>query len=56
MNVIRFLFLLFAFFGVLAGCTAAVLMVVVILPFPLLLIVLALACWMFVVVLRKVGT
>lgn len=56
MSVIRFLFLLFAFFGVLAGCTAAVLMVVVILRFPLLLIVLALACWMFVVVLRKVGT
>lgn len=55
MSVIRFLFLLFTFFGVLAGCAAAVLMVVVMLRFPPLLIAVGLACWMFVVVLRKIG-
>lgn len=44
MSVIRFFFLLFAFFGALAGCAASVLMVIVILRFPTLLIVVALTC------------
>lgn len=55
MSVIRFLLLLFAFFGVLVSCAAAVLMVVVMLRFTPLLIAVALACWVFVVVLRKIG-
>lgn len=47
MAILRLLALLFVFVGILAGCIATLLLVVVLLRFPLLLIAVLLACWIF---------
>ncbi len=47
MAIFRLLALLFVFVGILAGCIATLLLVVVLLRFPLLLIAVLLACWIF---------
>jgi hypothetical protein len=38
---------LFVFAGILVGCIAALLLIVMLLRFPLLLIAVLLACWIF---------
>ena len=45
MAILRLLASLFVFVGILVGCVAALLLVLVLLRFPLLLIVMLLACW-----------
>lgn len=47
MAILRLLALLFVFVGILVGCVAALLLVVVLLRFPLLLIAVLLTCWIF---------
>lgn len=47
MAILRLLASLFVFVGILAGCVAALLLIVVLLRFPLLLIAVLLACWLF---------
>lgn len=47
MILLRCMVCLFIFIGVLAGTSTVVLGLVLLLRFPLLLIVLALACWVF---------
>lgn len=47
MVILRLLASLFVFAGILVGCIAALLLVVVLLRFPLLLIAVLLACWVF---------
>ena len=56
MIFLRCLACLFIFIGVLAGTSAVVLVLVLLLRFPLLLIVLVLACWVFTRVLRHLLT
>lgn len=55
MTLPRFLACLFLFVGVLAGTSAIVLVSVLLLRFPLLLIVLVLACWVFTRVLKHLS-
>lgn len=47
MAILRLLASLFIFVGILVGCVAALLLIVVLLRFPLLLIAVLLACWIF---------
>ncbi len=47
MAMLRLLAALFVFVGVLVGCVAALLLVVVLLRFPLLLFAVLLTCWIF---------
>lgn len=47
MAILRLLAALFVFAGILVGCIAALLLIVVLLRFPLLLIAMLLACWIF---------
>ena len=47
MAILRLLAALLAFAGILVGCVAALLLVVVLLRFPLLLIAVLLTCWIF---------
>ncbi len=47
MAILRLLASLFVFVGLLVGCVAALLLVVVLLRFPLLLIAVLLTCWIF---------
>lgn len=56
MNVIRFIGLLFLFFGILASCILAVLLVFILARFWPLLIAVVLSCLIFEVVARKAGT
>lgn len=55
MNVIRFIGLLFLFFGILASCVLAVLLVLILARFWPLLIAVVLSCLIFEVVARKAG-
>ncbi len=48
MAILRLLASLFIFVGILVGCVAALLLVVVLLRFPLLLFAVLLACWIFI--------
>ncbi len=56
MSVIRFIGLLFLFFGILASCVLAVLLVFILARFWPLLIAVVLSCLIFEVVARKAGT
>jgi len=56
MNVIRFIGLLFLFFGILASCVLAVLLVIILARFWPLLIAVVLSCLIFEVIARKAGT
>ncbi|WP_455232597.1 hypothetical protein [Geopseudomonas aromaticivorans] len=47
MAILRLLASLFIFVGILVGCITALLLVIVLLRFPLLLIAVLLACWVF---------
>ena len=47
MAILRLLASLFVFVGILVGCIAALLLVVVLLRFPLLLFAVLLTCWIF---------
>lgn len=47
MAILRLLASLFIFVGILVGCVAASLLIVVLLRFPLLLIAVLLTCWIF---------
>ncbi|MGU0820634.1 hypothetical protein AXX04_04090 [Pseudomonas aeruginosa] len=47
MAILRLLASLFVFVGILVGCVAALLLIVVLLRFPLLLIAVLLTCWIF---------
>jgi chromate transport protein ChrA len=47
MAILRLLASLSIFVGILVGCVAALLLVVVLLRFPLLLIAALLTCWIF---------
>ena len=47
MAILRLLAGVFVFVGILVGCVAALLLVVVLLRFPLLLIAVLLTCWIF---------
>lgn len=47
MAILRLLVALLAFAGILAGCLAVLLLIIVLLRFPLLLIALLLTCWVF---------
>ncbi|SEJ66371.1 hypothetical protein SAMN05216201_113102 [Pseudomonas linyingensis] len=47
MAILRLLASLCVFVGILAGCIATLLLVVILLRFPLLLIAVLLACWIF---------
>lgn len=53
MIVLRFIALLFAFIGVLAGCAVAVLLCIVMLRFLPVLIAVILACMLFWWLLKK---
>lgn len=55
MAILRLLASLFVFVGILVGCVAALLLVVVLLRFPLLLIAVLLACWVFSRLLETAG-
>ncbi|QJI34063.1 hypothetical protein [Pseudomonas sp. ADAK13] len=56
MNVIRFIGLLFLFFGILASCVLAVLLVFILVRFWPLLIAVLLACLIFEAIARKAET
>lgn len=45
--VLKLLGALLVFFGIIAGCMAALLLVIVMVRFPPLLIAVLLACWIF---------
>lgn len=47
MAILRLLAALLVFAGILVGCVAALLLIVVLLRFPLLLIAVLLTCWIF---------
>jgi len=47
MAILRLLAALLAFAGILAGCLAVLLLIIVLLRFPLLLIAVLLTCWIF---------
>lgn len=55
MNVIRFIGLLFLFFGILASCVLAILLVFILVRFWPLLIAVVVSCVIFEVIARKVG-
>lgn len=55
MNAIRFIGLLFLFFGILASCVLAVLLVFILARFWPLLIAVLLACLLFELILKKAG-
>ncbi|VVM62953.1 hypothetical protein PS655_01394 [Pseudomonas fluorescens] len=55
MNVIRFIGLLFLFFGILASCVLVVLLVFILARFWPLLIAVVLSCLIFEVIARKHG-
>jgi hypothetical protein len=55
MNVIRFIGLLFVFFGILASCALAVLFVFILARFWPLLIAVVVSCVIFEVIARKAG-
>ncbi|MEB0028955.1 hypothetical protein QN375_24840 [Pseudomonas sp. MH9.2] len=55
MALLRFIFLLFAFVGILAGTCALVLTVILMLRFPPLLIAVLLACILLRWLLKKAG-
>ena len=55
MNVIRFIGLLFLFFGILASCVLAILLVFILVRFWPVLIAVAVSCVIFEVIARKVG-
>ncbi|AZE56814.1 hypothetical protein C4K03_4676 [Pseudomonas synxantha] len=55
MNSIRFIGLLFLFFGILASCVLAVLLVFILARFWPLLIAVLLACLLFELILKKAG-
>ncbi|WP_213941581.1 hypothetical protein [Pseudomonas sp. dw_612] len=55
MNVIRFIGLLFLFFGILASCVLAVLLVIILARFWPLLIAVVVSCLIFEVIARKAG-
>lgn len=56
MIVIRFIGLLFLFFGILASCVLAVLLVIILARFWPLLIAVVLSCLIFEVIARTAGT
>ncbi|PTU80759.1 hypothetical protein DBO86_01475 [Pseudomonas indoloxydans] len=56
MTLLRCLACLFIFIGVLAGTSAVVLVIVLLLRFPLLLLTLVFACGVFTLVLRHLST
>ena len=56
MNVIRFIGLLFLFFGILASCVLAVFLVIILARFWPLLIAVVLSCLIFEVIARKAKT
>ncbi len=56
MNVIRFIGSLFLFFGILASCVLAVLLVIILARFWPLLIAVVLSCLIFEVIARTTGT
>ena len=55
MNVIRFIGLLVVFFGILASCVLAVLLVFILARFWPLLIAVVVSCVIFEVIARKAG-
>lgn len=55
MNVIRFIGLLFVFFGILASCVLAVLLVFILARFWPLLIAVVVSCVIFEVIARSAG-
>ena len=55
MNVIRFIGLLFLFFGILASCVLAILLVFILVRFWPVLIAVVASCVIFEVIARKVG-
>ncbi len=55
MNVIRFIGLLFLFFGILVSCVLGILLVFILMRFWPLLIAVALSCLIFEVIARKAG-
>ena len=55
MNVIRFIGLLFVFFGILASCVLAILLAFILARFWPLLIAVVVSCVIFEVIARKVG-
>ena len=55
MNVIRFIGLLFLFFGILASCVLAVLLVFILVRFWPVLIAVVVSCVIFEVIARKAG-
>lgn len=55
MNVMRFIGLLFLFFGILASCVLAVLLVFILVRFWPLLIAVVLSCLIFEIIARKHG-
>lgn len=55
MNVIRFIGLLFLFFGILASCVLAILLVLILVRFWPALIAVLVSCVIFEVLARKVG-
>lgn len=55
MNVIRFIGLLFLFFGILASCVLAILLVFILVRFWPVLIAVVVSCVIFEVIARKVG-
>lgn len=55
MNVIRFIGLLFLFFGILASCVLAVLLVFILARFWPLLIAVVASCLIFEIITRKHG-
>lgn len=55
MNVIRFIGLLFVFFGILASCVLAVLLVFILARFWPLLIAVVVSCVIFEVIARRAG-
>ncbi|MNZ80779.1 hypothetical protein D3C78_994250 [compost metagenome] len=55
MAILNLLASLLVFAGILAGCMAALLLVIMLLRFPLLLIAVVLACWVFSRLLETAG-
>lgn len=55
MNVIRFIGLLFLFFGILASCVLAILLVFILVRFWPVLIAVVVSCVIFEVIARKTG-
>lgn len=47
MAILRVVAALFVFIGILAGCVAALLVVILLVRFPLLVLPILLSCWVF---------